>query len=198
MSNKNDLPSYDLIQGALGQGPSMNSRRNIIAGPAHNEHWNHSPGLEKPDVAEEGPLPIMGNIGELIKQEADDYSRCSNNINIGLGPNCSGAFVPDIYTFNNTCGDKCVISYPESIGIQNFGIDKKSLSSIPPHGLHAYQNVRVASEGLGLSNEYGCYEMIPNLKRVNNSCQLDYKFEGQTTGDFTKLSNWQSFINKKH
>jgi hypothetical protein len=87
---------------------------------------------------------------------------------------------------------------PESYGIQSFGMDKDKFTNI--HALHAYQNLRAGSEGRGPSNEYGCYEFIPSLKKTDgNSCQLDYStWEKNTVGDFTKLPQSKSFIDYKY
>jgi len=194
MSKNQGLPAYNLINGALGQGPSMNTRQNIITGPGPKQYWNHSPGLERADYSEEGPFPIMGNIGALITQESSNYSNCSNNISVSSGPNCSSAFIPDIYTENNTCGENCEMSAPEAFGGKSFGMINGNYAN-PPHGLHAYKNIRSAAEGQD-SNGYGCYESIPNLKKTGNTCELDYKFEANTVGDFTRLDSWKKFINQ--
>lgn len=170
-----------------------NSRTNIIAGPGPGEYWNHSSGSAIPDVREEGPFPVQGHIGSLIRQEAlGNFSGC---IDGKSGPNCTGAFNPDVYTTENTCKDKCVLSGPESYGIQNFGISG-GYTNI--HGLHAYKNERAASEGTGPSGIYGCYEMIPKLTDKNNSCKLDYnEFENRTVGDWTRLSQGNMIMNPR-
>ena len=71
---------------------------------------------------------------------------------------------------------------------------KDKLTNI--HGLHAYQNVRAAVEGKGPSDEYGCYEWVPNLQKTSgNSCQLNYSpFEQLTVGNWTKLPQAQSIV----
>ncbi len=188
------LPSYDFIENNLNQGPKLNSRKNIISGPNSGDYWNHSRGLEKPEYREEGPWPLSGNIGSLLKQEQNgNYAMCSNNISIGGGPNCSGVFNKDAYTTSNTCGDNCLLSAPESFGIQSFGMDNRdNLTNI--HGLHAYQNIRAGSEGKGPSSDYGCYEFVPNLKKTSgNSCELNYNpFESNTVGNWTKLPQAKS------
>jgi hypothetical protein len=197
MSYLSQFPAYSHIQNSLQQGPSLNGRKNIIAGPKPGDYWDHSRGLETPEYREEGPFPIQGNIGSLIKQEGNgNWSNCGNNVSIGGGPNCTGVFNSDFYTTSNTCGENCTIGAPEAFGIQSFGMDNRdNLTNI--HGLHAYQNVRAAVEGRGPSDKYGCYEWVPNLQKTpGNSCQLNYTpFEAVTTGDFTKLSNWQNFAN---
>jgi hypothetical protein len=194
MSFVSELPAYGFLQNNLAQGPTLNSRKNIISGPNMGDYWSHSSGLEKPMYREEGPLPIQGNIGSLLKQEQlGNYAMCSNNTSIGGGPNCTGVFNKDLYTTVDTCGDNCKLSAPESFGIQSFGMTDDKMTNI--HGLHAYQNIRAGVEGKGPSDSYGCYEFIPNLgKTSGNSCELNYsKFENETAGDFTSLPSWKQF-----
>lgn len=188
MSLLHELPAYSQIMGALDQGPMLNSRKNIIAGPNPSSYWYHSRGLEVPEYREEGPFPIQGNIGALLKQEGNNnYASCTNNISIGGAPNCTGVFNPDIYTTSNTCGDNCLLGAPEAFGMMDFGMGSDKLTNI--HGLHAYQNKRAGVEGRGPSQEYGCYEWVPNLTPTSgNSCQLNYfDFEQNTVGDWTRL-----------
>lgn len=186
------FPAYSSVQNS--QGPVLNEMKNIISGPRPGDYWYHSRGLEVPEIREEGPFPIQGNIGSLLKQEQNDnYAMCNHNVSVGGGPNCTGVFNKDYYTTSDTCGENCVIGAPESFGIQSFGMTKDKMTNI--HGLHAYQNVRAGIEGKGPSDEYGCYEWVPNLQKTpGNSCQLNYTpFEASTIGDFTKLNNWQKF-----
>lgn len=174
--------------------PFINNKKNIIAGPEPWQYWNHSKGLEKPLSREEGPWPITGNIGSLLKQEAtNNYANCVNNITIGSSPNCSGVFNPDIYTTSDTCGDNCTIAEPESYGIQSFGMDNGLTTS---HALHAYKNVRAIVEGKGPSSNYSCMEWIPSMEKTSgDSCQLNYStFENSTTGDWTKLPQSNSIV----
>jgi hypothetical protein len=175
----------------------LNSRQNIISGPRAGDYWFHSRGLETPEYREEGPFPIQGNIGSLLKQEQlGNYMLCEQHGNsIGGGPNCTGVFNGDYYTTKNTCGSNCDIRAPELYGIQSFGmINGETSTNI--HGLHAYQNVRAGSEGKGPSSTYGCYEFVPDLQKTNgNSCQLNYTpFESATVGDWTKLPQAQSIV----
>lgn len=194
MSFASQLPSYNFVSNSLDNGPTLNSRKNIIAGPNPGDYWNHSRGLERPEYREEGPFPLLGNIGSLLKQEQNgNYAMCNSNISISGGPNCTGVFNKDIYS-TDTCGANCVMQAPEAFGIQSFGMDgRDNMTNI--HGLHAYQNVRAGSEGRGPSDAYGCYEFVPNLEKTSgNSCQLKYStWENETTGDFTKLQNWKNF-----
>jgi hypothetical protein len=191
------LPNYSYVQNALDNNNTLNSRKNIIAGPAPGDYWNHNRGLEKAIYREESSFPIQGNIGSLLKQEGNNnYAMCGSNVSIGGGPNCTGTFNSDFYTTSNTCGDNCVLGAPEAFGIQSFGMDKRdNLTNI--HGLHAYQNIRASSEGKGPSDQYGCYEFLPSLKKTSgNSCELNYgTYESSTVGDFTKLPNWKNFAN---
>jgi len=193
---RGELPSYSHIQNALDDGPMLNSRKNIIAGPRPGDYFFHSPGLERPELREEGPFPLTGNIGSLLKQEGDNnYASCIDNISIGGGKNCTGVFNADIYTQTNTCGSNCVLQIPESAGIQRFGMDERDMYT-NIHGLHAYENVRAAIPGKGPSQGvYGVYEFIPNLKKTSgNSAELNYTpYVGAQVGDFTVLPSWQAF-----
>jgi len=181
------------VMDSLNHPPILNSKRNIISGPNQGDYWYHSSGLETPEYREEGPFPIQGNIGSLLKQEVSNYAFCSNNNSVGGGPNCTGVFNQDVYTTQDTCGENCTLKAPESFGIQSFGMTKDKMTNI--HGLHAYQNVRAAVEGRGPSSDYGCYEFVPNLKSTDgNSCELNYStFENNTTADFTRLPQSRSF-----
>lgn len=188
------FPSYNLLQNSLDQGPTLNSRKNIISGPNSGDYWNHSRGLERPEIREEGPWPLTGNIGSLLKQEQNNnYSMCNTNVSIGGGPNCTGVFNSDPYTTQNTCGENCVIQAPEAFGMQSFGMGNDKLTNT--HSLHAYQNMRAGVEGKGPSDQLGCVEWIPALKKTSgNSCELNYSpFESNTTGDFTSLPSWKKF-----
>ena len=182
------MSSYHYIQNSNNK-QIPNSRKNIISGPG-NRYWDHSNGLETPDNREEGPWPVMGNIGALLKQEGNNnYASCSNNLNIGGGPNCTGVFTPDYYTKSDTCGKNCTIQAPESFGIQSFGMNEDKLTNI--HTLHSFENLRAAAEGKGPSDSYGCKEWIPSLKKTpGNSCELDFsRFENNTVGNYMKLNN---------
>ena len=195
MSYQSQFPAYSHVMNSLDQGPTLNVRRNIIAGSNPGDYWNHSRGLETPEYREEGPFPVQGNIGSLVEQEGNgNFGSCFSNVSIGGAPNCTGVFNGDMFTTSNTCGKNCIISAPEAFGIQSFGMDNRdNMTNI--HGLHAYQNIRAGAEGRGPSDQYGCYEFVPNLvKTSGNSCELNFKpFEQQTVGDFTSLPNWQNF-----
>lgn len=200
MSYLNQMPSYSSVSDVLNGGPTLNEKKNIISGPRSGDYWFHSRGLERPEIREEGPFPIQGNIGSLLKQEGlGNFSRCSNNITIGGGPNCTGTFNPDVFTTSNTCGKNCVIQAPEAFGMQSFGMDgRDKMTNI--HGLHAYKNVRAAVEGRGPSDQYGCFEWVPNLEKTSgNSCMINYTpFEPDTTGDWTKLPEFRSIVDYKY
>lgn len=200
MSYLSQLPAYSHISNALDQGPVLNTRKNIINGPKPGDYWHHSKGLETPIYREEGPFPIQGNIGSLLKQEQNgNYAMCSNNISIGGSPNCTGVFNSDFYTTADTCGENCTLTAPESFGIQSFGMDNKDkYTNI--HGLHAYSNTRASSEGKGPSDQYGCYEWTPGLhKTPGNSCQINYSpYTDRTVGDWSTLPQAQSIVGYKY
>lgn len=183
----------------LGQGPTMNTKSNIISGPNPMSYWNHSPGFEKPEVREEGPLPIQGNVGALLANEAtNNYALCSPSVDgqtipeIGSSPNCSGYFKPDLYTLEDTCGAECQLKYPESYGEKDFGFpdnmpwNKKITNA---HQVHAYQNIRAANPGQGPSKELGCYEWIPNVSsdKEAGTCVLDQEPVYDQVGAWNKL-----------
>lgn len=175
-----------------------NKKTNIIAGPNTEPwkkglmYWSHSPGIEKPMVREEGPLPIQGNIGQLVKDEINNYSHCSPNFPISGSNNCTVGFYPDMYTKKDTCGKNCNMSAPESFGDKDFGLS--GINYTNAHGLHAYQNVRAGADGQ--SNQSGCYEFIPGMSVSNDgtTCMLSQKPEYQQVGDWTKLKENKNII----
>jgi hypothetical protein len=185
----------------LYKGPQMNSKNNIIAGPGKGEYWNHSPGLEKPVLREEGPFPVQGNIGGLVRHEGlHNFSKCTGLPDISGSPNCTGNnFIPDIYTSKDTCGSECTTSYPESFGDKSFGLIGEGSSKVKvtnSHGLHSYTNVRAAAEGQGPSDEYGCYEWSPRLtKTKGNSCTLNQYPAYQTVGNWANLPEANGITN---
>lgn len=181
---------------ALGQAPQMNVKNNIIAGPNAGQYWNHSPGLERPTIREEGPFPVQGNIGNLMVQESNNYSSCGGGPPVAGSPNCTslGTFRPDMYTSRDSCGDNCVLSYPESFGGKSFGL-KEGNKVTNSHALHAYKNERASMEGSGPSQDYGCYEWTPRLtKTQGNSCTLDQYPAYQTVGAWNQLSQNASVV----
>jgi len=198
---------YSLPTGAfmnsLSSGPKLNVSKNILAGPLAGQYWNHSPGLEYPLTREEGPFPLSGNIGSLIKQEANNnFSNCSSTLPLVSGsPSCtaSQAFVPDFFTKYDNCGEECELKYPEAFGDQNFGMIKNESGNYiltNSHGLHAYENVRAATENTGPSSSYGCYEFIPRLSETSgNSCMLNQYPAYQQVGDWMKLPENQDLVN---
>lgn len=174
----------------------MNSQHYIIAGPHTGDYWNHSPGLKRPLIREEGPFPVQGNIGSLVQVEGPDgtFTKCGSGPNISGSPNCTRAFIPDIYTRENTCGKECALGYPESFGGQSFGL-LPGQDVTNAYALHAYKNVRAAQEGSGPSSVYGCYEWIPNLsKTAGNSCIMDYPKQYQQVGNWMKLPQNRSIV----
>ncbi len=174
-------------------GNFSNQKYNLISGPRPTDYWFHyGSALEVPEYREEGAFPVQGNIGELLKQEANgNYAFCGRNDgnNVSGSPSCSGVFNPDIYTFNDTCGENCLMNGPESYGIQNFGmINNTPTPNI--HALHAYSNILAATDGQQSNDLYGCYEWVPGMKKVGDTCMLDYStFESNTVGDWTKVHN---------
>lgn len=191
-----------------------NTQQNIIAGPNTKpweiqsnkqsmQYWNHSPPNQLPMEREEQPLPIQGNIGMLIKNEAlNQYQNCTNQYPISGSPNCVDAFYPDTYTPTNTCGDNCRMKAPESFGDKDFGFPDGSQKYTNAHGIHAYQNIRAGAPGQ--SSQSGCYEFIPrNTKSQHGTCLYDPQQIYQTVGDWTKLketsylvhSSWNDYGN---
>lgn len=195
------------LMNALGHGPRMNVRENIIAGPNPMSYWNHSPGFEKPEIREEGPFPIQGNIGSLLKEEADgNYINCSKNKElptIGSSNNCTDTFTPDIYTKRNTCGSNCDVKYPESYGLKDFGFpedmpwQKKVTNS---HQIHSFQNLRASMPGTGPSNEFGCYEWVPRITSNDktNACVLNPEKVYEQVGSWNKLPMYSDLQNIKY
>jgi hypothetical protein len=174
------------------KGENINTMNNIISGPMERNYWNHSPNLKKPLVKEEGPLPILGNIGELIKMEAiSNFKNCSEDQLIGGSPNCSGTFVPDYFTKYDKCGKECELKNPEIFGDKNFGLINNKITD--SHGIHAYDNIRANAEGQTPSETYGCYEFVPNLsKNDKGSCKINIPVEYQQVGNWLPMYNWSS------
>lgn len=171
-----------------------NEKSNIIAGPNTSpqidkmQYWNHSPGLKKPVEREEQPFPIQGNIGSLIRVEANsNWAECGGKYDISGSPNCTGNFVADPFTLSNTCGDQCVVGAPESFGDQDFGFQENSDKFTNSHGLHAYQNVRAGAEGQMAKT--GCYEFVPGIGAKNGVCAPDANPVYTQVGDWTKLQS---------
>lgn len=174
-----------------------NQKSNVIAGPNNYPwqkglmYWSHSPGLEKPLEREEGPLPIQGNIGQLVKDEINNYAKCTDQYPISGSKNCTTDFTPDLFTLKNTCGSNCVLKAPESFGDKDFGLEQSKYTNA--HGLHAYQNIRAGSDGQ--SNQTGCYEFIPGMKPTSTgTCILAQKPEYQQVGDWTKLKENKNIV----
>jgi hypothetical protein len=204
-----------LSQKNFNKPEEINTQNNIIAGPQTKpwkiqnikqsmQYWNHSPGNKMPMEREEQPLPIQGNIGFLIKNEAlNQYKKCSNDYPISGSPNCADAFYPDMFTPTDTCGNNCKMNAPESFGDKDFGFEQNSNKFTNAHGIHAYQNIRAGAAGQ--SSQSGCYEFIPNTsKSLHGTCTLNTRPSYQTVGDWTKLqefghlvsSSWNSFGEK--
>ncbi len=147
--------------------PLLNNTQYIIAGPGPRDYYNHSPGTMKPLIQENGPFPMLGNIGSVLANDPL-YKDCTmdSNIapNISSSPNCTVAFKPDMYTKNNTCGAECTMKYPESYGLKDFGFPTDSTwnTKVTNAGsLHAFDNLRAAGPGQG-PGTLGSLEWLPN------------------------------------
>jgi hypothetical protein len=168
---------------ATNSVPTINNKTNIIAGPGEKNYWDHSPGALAPMILEEGPFPVQGNIGSLIKNEATNYTNCVDGPDIGSGPNCTGSFKPDMYTTQDTCGSNCLTKYPESYGLQDFGFPSDSSKVTNAHQVHLYSNIRAGMAGQ--TSETGCYEWIPYLSSgPGGSCELTQ------SKDYSQVGNW--------
>jgi hypothetical protein len=179
---------------------TINSFHNIIAGPNDGDYWNHSGGITAPLTREDGPFPLQGNIGALMKNEAANYVGCSvadtdTSPLIGSSPNCTGSFVPDIYTTTDTCGDNCKLKYPESYGLQDFGFPSDSPKITNAHQLHLYTNQRALMAGQ-YPGSLGSYEWIPNISvdENTNSAYLDPKAVYQQVGNWGKLPQYKNIV----
>lgn len=179
-----------------------NQRSNIISGPNTTPwtpglmYWSHSPGDLQPMEREEGPLPIQGNIGQLVKDESNNFKKCgegiTRNFDISGSKNCTTAFYNDPFTTRDTCGDNCVLSEPESFGDKNFGFEGNNKYT-NAHGLHAYQNIRAGAGGQ--SSQSGCYEFIPGMSSTDTgTCMLNPKPVYQQVGDWTKLKENKNIL----
>jgi len=178
----------------------INQTNNIIAGPNTKPwepgmmYWTHSSADQTPMEREEGPLPVQGNIGMLVRDEVRNYSKCGlgrANV-IGGSNNCTTAFYPDQFTTKDTCGEKCVLSSPESFGDKDFGFEEGSNKYTNAHGLHGYKNLRAGSDGQ--SSASGCYDFIPGVKTDGSTCMLNPNPVYQQVGDWMKLKENKSII----
>lgn len=176
----------------------INIKQNVISGPNTKPsnpgmmYWSHSKGDQKPMEREEGPFPIQGNIGSLVKNEINNYSNCTDQYPISGSKNCANAFTPDAYTLSNTCGKECDMNAPESFGDKDFGLSN-GINYTNAHGIHAYKNVRAGAAGQ--SDQSGCYEFIPNVGSAGNGvCGLKPQAVYQQVGDWTKLKENKSIL----
>lgn len=168
---------------------------NIISGPGPRDYFYHSPGALTPLVPEEGPFPVQGNIGQMLTNEAKEYKYCDGE-QIGGGPNCTGYFIPDAFTTENTCGKECKLGMPELIGMQNFGYSNGDYSN-NSHSLHTYQLLRAGSPGK--QSTTGCIEWIPNVSSNNvGSCELNARPEYRTTGQWNMLPQYSNLQTVKY
>lgn len=201
----NQVPQTKVMN-ALMEGPQLNVRSNIIAGPGDKDYWYHSPGAQVPMIIpEEGPFPVQGNIGSLLKL-GPSFSSCEgpvngSNPNIGSSPNCTGVFIPDTYTVEDTCGSQCKMKYPESYGLKDFGFgagtnpDNKITNA---HQIHAFQNLRAGMAGQMDNN--GCYEWIPRLtpNASTGACELNQKPVYSQVGPWNKLKRYSNIQDVKY
>lgn len=168
-----------------------NQKQNIITGPNLKPwekglmYWTHTDVNSEPMDREEGPLPIQGNIGNLIKLEVNNYKGCSPNFEISGSNNCTTAFIPDLYTQEDTCGNECTLKEPESFGDKNFGFDTSNKYT-NAHGLHAYKNVRAGAEGQ--SSQTGCYDFNPGISSVGSVCGSNPNPAYKTVPDWNKIN----------
>lgn len=182
------LPNTPLMN-SLAQGPQKNVMSNIIAGPGPRDYWNHSGGAEEPMVKEEGPFPVLGNIGSMLNGCGN-----SNLPSVSGSPNCTSQFTPDMYTFSNTCANNCALSYPESYGGKDFGYTEGMQKISNSHQVHAMQNIRASVEGQGPANELGCYEFTPSLSVSgdNNTCALNQPAVYSQVGQWNLLGQYSN------
>ena len=180
-----------------------NQKTNIISGPNTKPwergmmYWTHSTGNETPMEREEGPFPVQGNIGALVKDEVNNFRSCSlseGRVNeVGGSKNCTTSFYPDQFTTKNTCGSECVLSSPESFGDKNFGFEQGSNYYTNAHGIHAYKNIRAGAGGQ--SSKSGCYEFIPGMAKNNTgTCMLAPNPVYQQVGDWATLPENRNIV----
>lgn len=188
--------SFKHVQNSLSDSPNYNVRQNILAGPGARQYWNHSPNLEQALVPEEGPQPLQGNIGAVLSNDPK-YILCQNDLpSVGGSPNCTSAFVPDIYTVENSCGAQCDLRYPESYGEKSFGFPddmswKDKISNA--HQVHAYKNLRAAAEGQGPGSQ-GPIEWIPavGIDESTNTAVMYPNPAYQMVGNWSNLKQYQN------
>jgi len=177
----------------LNSTPMINSRQNIIAGPEKLDYFFHSGGAQMPLLNTNGPFPVQGNIGALLKQEAlSNFQDCVAGPDISGSPNCTGAFNKDQYTRENTCGANCLMKYPESYGLKDFGFaedDKVKLSNA--HQVHAFQNLRAGMPAQ--TSDTGCYEWLPNMSGNSiGTCEMNQDKTFSQVGEWNKLPNYSN------
>lgn len=175
--------------------PQYNALNNVISGPGNKEYWNHSSGLKRPIYPEEGPFPVQGNIGSLIKNENTGFGQCSLEVKISGSPNCTTAFHQDAYTTTNTCGENCIMKYPESFGDKDFGFPqnfnwKQKVTNA--HQIHALSNIRAAFPGQYAN--LGVYEWIPSfsVNKATDTAILDV--DTTSVGNFLKLPQFSNLM----
>jgi hypothetical protein len=197
-----ELPQSKYMN-ALVQASFLNSRKNIISGPEPNQYWSHSGGAETPLYNEQGPFPVQGNVGSLLKQEAiNNYASCSlGTPDIVGSPNCVGVFNGDAYTTQNTCGSECQLKYPESYGEKDFGFNQDMPAEqkiTNAHQVQAYTNIRGGMAGQ-MSN-LGCNQYIPNLSAnpQTGACEMYQNPVYEQVGSWNKLPMYSNLQNVKY
>lgn len=186
------------VASQLSFSDSVNTYHNIISGPKPLDYFFHSPNLQQPEINTNGPFPIQGNIGSLLKQESiNNYSSCGSGPDVEGSPNCTGVFVPDVYTKEDTCGQNCKLKYPESYGVKDFGFDPSdSVKLTNAHQVHAFVNLRAGMPAQTAT--YGCYENIPRLTPNNiGTCEMNQVQGYSQVGEWNKLPLYSSLQTSK-
>ncbi len=188
----------------MDNSEQINTKQFIIAGPNKRDYFFHNPGLTQALQQEESSFPVQGNIGSLMVQDPN-YSNCINDIMfappINSSPNCSNAFTPDLYTKVDTCGDECLVKYPESYGLKDFGFpegtkwqDKITNAS----SIHAYKNQRAVMPGQGSGSMMGAAEWIPRIGISDQDTGfLDPNPAYEQVGNFLKLPQYKNLSQVK-
>lgn len=179
--------------GSYNQQSTINTNKFLLSGPNPHQYWSHSPGAKQPLEREEGPFPIQGNIGMLVRQESGGFQSCNPHDKIGGSPNCSGSFAADYYTAYDACGSQCALSAPEMYGDKSFGLlDGHKVTNI--HSLDSYENVRAASAGQSTNGAYGCGEWIPTYSHKGSNCLPGYNPPYAQVGNWLALSESRPII----
>lgn len=99
-------------------------------------------------------FPLQGNIGEYIRNEADNFSGCSKKDLIGGAPNCTGK------TYKGTKCKNCTVKEPEIYGIQTeYDIPKCKLKA--QYGFNNMHNNTCYNDDWNLQLD-SCKKLIMN------------------------------------